>query len=163
MKKIVQKFMIQSDFELGEAQIQSAITTFLPFSLGLSAEERKGLRSKGTGRDGYARLVSRTANVHGQYLPRTEDPKELADSLDYFDAMAEKRVKAYYLVEVIDDTTLGVAADIMGITDRYVGYLQTARTGDANLDEAMKEIDEYNSRFGVRTGKEETPPATPVV
>lgn len=67
----------------------------------------------------------------------------------------------FQALEIIQEIGLGISIDSMVLVDRYVDNLQIARKNDASLDLAMREVDEYNSRFGVKKGektKENTEP-----
>ena len=51
------------------------------------------------------------------------------------------------MLEILEETQLGAACDIMKLTDRYVNNLQIDRGNNAALDIAMREVDEWNKRF----------------
>jgi hypothetical protein len=161
MENYVSKFMVDSDFGLIMAQMSSSITAAKPFSIGLDASQRKGLRSMAEGREGITRTISRISLEHVDNLPRTEDPLVLETLLAYYDKLAGMRERAAHMHEMLDDTAVGLSVDIMKMADRFNAHLQAARTGNANLDAALIQIDEYNKRFGTRPNAEETD--TPVV
>jgi hypothetical protein len=147
MEKIVTSFFSDEQMKKIKDNIHDIIKDASPYCTSLNNVERRGIRSMATRRDGMARSVSKLAVNYKENLPRIEDPAEMADAIAYFDKIAEVRLAISRLHEMIDDTTLGVAVGIMSLMDRYSSYLQSARTGNFNLDTALNEIDAYNKRF----------------
>ena len=129
--------------------INSVLTpVFTPFEINLTDEEKLGLRTFAEGREGYVKNVSRVATQFPDALSRADTPTDLSRLLEYYDSLEEVRVALVQALETIKETSLGVAADSMALSDRYVQNLQVSRKHDSSLDDAMTEIDDYNSRFG---------------
>lgn len=55
------------------------------------------------------------------------------------------------LMEQITETQMANGMDIMTMVDRYSSSLQANRNNNAALDLAMREVDEWNKRFGRRS------------
>lgn len=126
-----------------------------PFSTSLNDSQRIGLRTMAEGREGLVRTISRIAGTFATSLPRNEDPSQLENALAYYDSLAALLQKTALLHEMIDDTVTALGADIMATADRYTSYLQTARSGNTNLDMAMNQLDAYNQRFGTKPAAKE--------
>lgn len=127
-----------------------------PYSIGLSNVNKTGLRTMAQGREGYARLISQIASAHPNSLMREQDPGRLEQALGY-DADLEKiRQSAMALDEMVTETQLANSVNIMRQVDAFAEALQLSRKGSEALDNAMGEIDEWNKRFGVKTGEEKT-------
>jgi hypothetical protein len=91
--------------------------------------------------------VSRVATQFPNALGRSDVPTELAALLDYYGNLEAVRLALKQSLEIIEETSQGVAADGMALADRYVQSLQISRNNDAALDGSMEEIDAYNKRF----------------
>lgn len=115
------------------------------------------MRTMAEGREGYARLISRIATQFPNALSRADEPAELTDLLDYYNNLEGGRMAILQNLETVEEMQLGASSDIMTLTDRYKSNLQISRENDAALDFAMREVDEWNSRF-VNKGKTNTPP-----
>ena len=98
-------------------------------------------------REGLARLVSNIAIANIDSLARENDPQQLKDRLDYDDRLEGVRQMALTIVETVTETQLANGIDIMNLVDAFAANLQTSRSGNGSLDEAMKGVDEYNKRF----------------
>ena len=127
--------------------INNAVNSFKPFSVNLTDKEKEGGRSMAEGREGYVRLVSAIANQHPNSLSRADNPADLVSLLNYYSSLAADIQAAYALLEMVEETQLGAACDIMELVDRYVENLQIDRNNNAALDLAMREVDEWNKRF----------------
>src|SRR6478736_8339959 len=138
--------------------INTAIAPFAPFKINLTDEEKKGSRSMAEGREGYVRLISRIANQFPNSLSRADAPTELSNLLAYYNDLESNRLALTQAMETIHEIQLGAATDIMTLVDRYAGSLQSSRTNEGSLDMAMKEVDEWNSRYAnVNPKTTETP------
>ena len=71
----------------------------------------------------------------------------MSSRLAYDSKLEESRQAIMSLLETISDTQLANSIDIMKIVDDYVGVLQISRNNSSTLDLAMREVDEWNSRF----------------
>lgn len=163
MNNLVSKFLLPEEFKDAHIMADQLAKIFEPKAVSLNDEQKIGIRTVGEGREGIARTISRVALTHEMCLPRNEDAKVMESALDYYDQLSLLYQKLAHLQEMIDDTRVALGIDIMGMGDRYSGYLQTARSANTSLDMAMKAIDEYNKRFGSRSGGEEITPDEPVV
>ena len=132
------------------AQINAHVTPLAPFKINLSDEEKVGTRSMAEGREGYARLVSRVATQFPNSLSRADQPSDLSNLLDYYQNLEGCRLALLHALETIEEIQLGAATDIMTMVDRYVASLKISRANEASLDQAMREIDDWNKRFGAR-------------
>lgn len=128
-------------------QTNTAITSFKPYGVNLTEEEKLGGRRMAEGREGYARLVSAVATQNAAYISRSDNPADLSSLLTYYGNLAANIQAVYSLLEVLEETQLGTAADIMVLVDRYVKNLQIERDNSASLDLSMREVDEWNKRF----------------
>ncbi len=150
MQKLVRKFLTNADLQKVKEDTAVLAEIVKPCATSVNNKQKIGIRTMAEGREGYVRTASRIALTYTECLPRQEDPEELQEGLDYFDRMMKTRTVIAYLLEMMDDTAVALGVDLMGIADRYVGYLQQARAGNTSLDVAMGEIDAYNKRFGIR-------------
>ncbi len=125
-------------------------------SVGLSDMQKTGVRSMAEGREGMARLVSKIASAHIDSLAREHDPAELENRLAYDGALEDMRQAVMALHEMIEETQLANSMDIMSMVDKFAANLETSRKGNEALDMALREVDEYNKRFGERL-KAKTP------
>lgn len=151
MRKIILSQASKDILDALKVQINAATTTFAPFSVNLTNKEKKGGRRMAEGREGYARLVSAIANQNPNSLSRADNPEELVGLLDYYSHLAADIQAAYSFLELVEETQLGAAADIMVLVDRYVQNLQIDRRNNAALDLSMAEVDEWNKRFANKT------------
>lgn len=151
MRKIILSQASKDILDALKVQINAATTTFAPFSVNLTNKEKKGGRRMAEGREGYARLVSAIANQNPNSLSRADNPEELVGLLDYYANLAADIQAAYSFLELVEETQLGAAADIMVLVDRYVQNLQIDRRNNAALDLSMAEVDEWNKRFANKT------------
>ena len=162
MQKLVSGFLSKPDIDKIYQSLDQVIAVVKPVSTSLNDTQRIGLRTMAEGREGMVRTISRIALTHLDSLPRNEDPKEVEETLAYYDQLAALLQKVSFFHEMLDDTITAVGADVMAITDRYGGYLQAARVGNTSLDMALDQLDAYNKRFGTRTAKEEQAPEVPL-
>jgi hypothetical protein len=131
-------------------------TAFRPFAVMLNENEKNGARIMAAGREGLVRLVSNIATVHINSLAREQNPAELSNKLQYDAKLEEARQELMKLYEMITETQLANSIDIMKLTDAFVANLQNSRRGNGALDLAMREVDDWNSRFANR--QNDTPP-----
>jgi len=139
--------------------VANQITAANQYKVGLSDAEKSGLRTMAFGREGFARTVNKIAQTHVNSLARELNPTDLDAKLNYDAALEDIRQQTMALLELITETQLANSADIMSLVDKMVANLQTSRTGNASLDLAMREVDEWNSRFsnsGNNTEKKNT-------
>ncbi len=136
--------------------------SFMPFSKHLENEDKVGMRVMAEGREGYARLVSRIAIQHDNTLAKTDNSQELADRLLYNEALDANRIATMEYLELLTDTQSANSADIMSMVDRYADSLERGRRNNSALDSAMKEIDDWNSRYShAQVTEKPMPPAVP--
>jgi hypothetical protein len=155
MRKFISSIPAKTVTDAIVTAVNGALTpSFTAFKINLADDEKTGLRTFAEGREGYVRNVLRVATQFPNALSRSDVPIDLANMLDYYGNLEGVRLALTQALEVIQETSLGVAADGMAFADRYVQSLQISRKNDSALDEAMREIDDFNSRFGRNT----TPP-----
>ena len=68
MRKIILSQATQTVLDAIKTQVNTASTTFKPFAVNLTDEEKEGGRSMAEGREGYVRLVSAIANQKPEQL-----------------------------------------------------------------------------------------------
>lgn len=137
------------------AAINTALAPLLPFKISLTNEEKKGMRSMAEGREGFARLIGRIANQFPNSLSRIDNPAEFNTLMGVYENTEAVRMALLQALETIDEIGIGASTDIMTLVDRYSGSLEISRGSDGALDLAMREVDEYNRRFGKRNAKPE--------
>lgn len=128
--------------------IAQQVANFKPFSVNLTEDAKRGSRTMAEGREGLARLISKIATVHIDSLARENDPQVLADRLTYDSELETVRQNLLKALEMIQETQLANGIDIMKMVDAFSDNLQTSRSRNGALDESMREVDEYNKRFG---------------
>ncbi|RKS25486.1 hypothetical protein CLV94_0520 [Flavobacterium endophyticum] len=133
--------------------INAALVPLSGFRVYMTDSEKAG-RSMAEDREGYVRLISRIANQFPDALSRSDAPDDLVTHLDYYDRLEANRLALLQALEVIQEISLGTATDIMTFADRYHANLKIARNHDASIDLAMREVDDWNARFGNRTPQE---------
>lgn len=99
------------------------------------------------GREGLARLVSKIATANIDSLARENDPQELEQRLAYDDQLEGVRQQALTIIEMITETQFANGIDIMKLVNTFTANLQTSRSRNGSLDEAMKDVYDYNKRF----------------
>jgi hypothetical protein len=141
--------------------INNAVAAYSPFKINLTNQEKLGLRTMAEGREGYARLISRIATQFPNSLSRADQPAELNTLLNYYSDLEANRIALSQAQETIEEIQQGVAADIMTLVDRYKQSLEISRNNEGSLDLAMKEVDEFNSRFNGLNNAPNPNPTTP--
>lgn len=132
------------------AQIQNFTASFAPYKVTLSDNDKKGIRSMAEGREGYVRMVCQIASIHINSLAREQNPADLQSRLAYDSKLEECRQALLGMLETVSETQIANSIDIMKLTDDYVGNLQTSRHNNGALDLAMREVDDWNSRYSNR-------------
>lgn len=127
--------------------IQTHITSLAAFKVNLIESEKSGARTMAEGREGYARLVSQICNNNINSLPREFNPADLTSKLAYDSKLEEAKQAIMSLLETISETQTANSIDIMKMVDDSVKVLQISRNNNAALDLAMREVDEWNTRF----------------
>lgn len=131
--------------------INAALAPLADFRISLSDTEKIGTRSMAEDREGYVRLISRIANQFPDALSRADSPVDLVVHLDYYNRLEANRIALLQALETIEEMSLGTATDIMAFADRYHDNLKIARRHESAIDLAMREVDEWNSRFANKT------------
>lgn len=131
--------------------LQSFTSSLNEYKINLSETQKRGARSMSGGREGYARMISQIASNNMNSLPREHNPADLVSRLAYDAKLEESRQAIMTLLETISETQLANSIDIMKIVDDYAGLLQISRNNNAALDLAMREVDEWNARFGPKS------------
>jgi hypothetical protein len=138
-----------NEAELLISNIKAVIASLQPHFINLTDKERIG-RTMAEGREGYVRMISQIAVAHPDELRRKDDPIFLVQKLEYDGQMERLRQQLLSALEMTSETQLANGFDIMQMVDAFARALQDGRKRDAALDMAMKEVDEYNKRFGIR-------------
>lgn len=136
------------DFPTILTTLQNINNQFTPHYRNLANKDRIGLRSMAEGREGYVRLVSAIGNAHPDDLNRRDNPAVLDALLDYDKNLELVRQQLLATSEKVSEIQLANSADIMTMVDSFVAALQSNRARNSALDNAMNEIDDYNSKFG---------------
>lgn len=155
MRKFILSIPAKAITDTYTSTITSALTPLNDYKLNLTDDEKPGMRTMAEGREGYARLI---ASQFPDALCRSDNPTELTGLLDYYNNLEGGRMAILQNLETFEEIQLGASSDIMTLTDRYKANLQLSRENDSALDLAMREVDDWNSRFGVNKNKNTTPP-----
>jgi predicted ATP-binding protein involved in virulence len=150
MNTRIQSMIPNTDLETAAKNLQSIIAVLAPHYAALSNEEKVGLRTMSTAREGYVRAIDRIALANVDALPRNIDPGVLSAKLEYAARLAPVKQELLKLTEMIDEIEMANGADIMKLSDTLNTALQAARNHNSALDGALKDIDEWNKRFGRR-------------
>jgi len=158
MRKFILTIPAKSVTDTYTTTITTALNPINPFKINLTDDEKPGMRTMAEGREGYARLISRIANQFPNALSRSDNPTELSGLLDYYNNLEGARMAILQNLETVEEIQLGASSDIMTLADRYKSNLQISRENDAALDFAMREVDDWNSRFSSNKNKNTAPP-----
>ncbi|MFA6060847.1 MAG: hypothetical protein WC756_21800 [Taibaiella sp.] len=162
MNLLVTLFAPANDIVNATQAINNWRDSFNPYKKSLTAKARQGLRAVGSSRLGLVKIVGKISTQYNGKLSKEDDAGELTSRMDYHDKIRQYKIAVQNLYEALDDTDKAIGQDIMAHVDKFSSSLQTARQHDGDLDEAMKELDEYNARFGATMAEEdentETPP-----
>lgn len=150
MANLIQQRAPQAIIEELTITLRSLRNNFQAYFVDLTDDQKSG-RSMAEGREGLARLVAKIATEHVDYLSRVDDPQTLTNALDYDANLESVRQALNALMEQITETQMANGMDIMTMVDRYSTSLQANRNNNAALDLAMREVDEWNKRFGRRS------------
>jgi hypothetical protein len=159
MRKFITTIPALTIFTTFTTAINTALAPLLPFKISLTNEEKKGMRSMAEGREGFARLIGRIANQFPNSLSRVDTPAEFNTLMSVYENVEATRMALLQALETIEEIGIGTATDIMTLVDRYGASLEISRGSEGALDLAMKEVDEYNARFGKRNAKAADKPA----
>ena len=126
-----------------------------PFFVELTKAEKEGIRTVAEGREGYVRIVTDLSETYSNELPKVFDETVLRQKLNLREIIGLLLLKSQKITTMLDNTYVGLGADIMQRVDETVSHLNASRTRNGELDKAMNAVDEYNKRFGK---KKDTPP-----
>lgn len=143
--------------------LKQAIGLSAPFTIELNSDEKEGIRTVAEGREGYVRLVTNLSETYNGELPRTYDETVLRKKLNLREAVGLLLLQTQQINTMLDNTYVGLGADIMKQADETVQHLQASRMRNGELDKALKTIDEYNKRFGKKKETDTTTNANDVV
>jgi hypothetical protein len=147
MPSLINTFMPAKTADEINVILKDQINVLKPFKINLTDEVKKGSRTMAEGREGLARLVSKIASNNIDSLARENDPKELEDRLAYDATLENLRQSALGFVEMVEETQLANGIDVMKLVDAFTANLQTSRSRNGSLDNAMADVDNYNKRF----------------
>ena len=128
-----------------------------PFFVELTKAEKEGIRTVAEGREGYVRIVTDLSETYSNELPKVFDETVLRQKLNLREIIGLLLLKSQKITTMLDNTYVGLGADIMQRVDETVSHLNASRTRNGELDKAMNAVDEYNKRFGK---KKDTPTPT---
>lgn len=141
--------------------ISAQITAFAPFKVGLNDDEKIGVRSMAADREGYARMISQIATANINSLARELNPADLVAKLAYDAKLEELRQVGMIFLETVEETQLANSSDAMKLVDAFAKNLQASRQNNSSLDNAMREVDDWNKRFGARPNAKTDSPTEP--
>lgn len=118
-----------------------------PKAVKVEDDKKAGVRTMAEGREGIVRLISKIALQHEDCLSRKDNAKDLADKLAYDSNLESARQALFELLEQIESTQWANSADIMEMSDRFAGALQSQRKNNTALNHSMHEVDNWNKRF----------------
>lgn len=163
MRKFITDFAPKSVLEEIKKNINNSINDFKPFTVSFTDKEKIGVRSMGDGREGKVRLLSTIGSQFPDALARADNPEDLSKPLDYYADVRAVRAGALQLLEITEEIILGTGMDCMKISDRFEDNFQLSRKNNSALDLNMRDIDEYNKRFGKRNNdNQEDEPENPI-
>ena len=142
------------------SKINETIEGFKPYSEVVMPEDKSKYRTMAEGREGLVRLVGNIALQHAQSLSRSDDPTQLQTRLEYNDVLEQFRQSLKQITEYVEGTQHINTADIMYLADRYMGALDLERNSNAAVNEAMKQVDDWHSRYGKRPNLTTSPTIT---
>ena len=162
MKALITNIISHDEISEASDMLKKALSILSPKAIPIDMKIRQERRKMGTARQGYVNMVLPIAinNIH--LLPRDLEPAYLDQIMGLLKEVATMRGLAQKMLELTDDTWMGMGIDAVALSDAFVGSFQTARKRDDSLDTEMGEIDEYNSRFANQMVEEDKNPA-PVV
>lgn len=120
----------------------------MPYKVSLANNTRNGMRVIGNSRLGLVEIVNKLATQYDNKLAKEENAIDLSRRTNYLRMIKAYKLAVQNLLELIDDTEKALGNDIMAYVDKFSSSLRNARKFDGDLDEAMKELDDYNGRFG---------------
>jgi len=148
MNLLVKTFAQQDDLKKATVQLKAQAAAMAPHKVSLSNETRKNLRVVGTSRLGLVEIVSRLATQYDDKLAKDEKALDLSERVNYLHALKDYKLAVKNLHELLDDTEKALGNDIMAYVDKFSNSLRSARKFDGDLDDAIKDLDDYNARFG---------------
>ncbi len=157
MSNRVQTMIPESLLATLTSTIEGLNTKLAPYYTALSNDEKRGMRTMSTNREGYVRTIERIAVRNVDALPRNIDPAELTGKLNYYSSLAPLKQELLKLTEMLEEIELTNGADIMKLSDTLASALQGARNYNSALDGALKDVDDWNKRFANRDEVAETP------
>ncbi len=119
-----------------------------PFFVELTKAEKEGIRTVAEGREGYVRIVTDLSETYSNELPKVFDETVLRQKLNLRERVGLLLLKSQKITTMLDNTYVGLGADIMQRVDETVSHLNASRGRNGELDKAMNAVDEYNKRFG---------------
>ena len=117
-------------------------------AINLTDDERRGIRSVSARREGYVLQILRLCQQYAHVLPRNFDENKFSELVKQVDTWKRVQIATREANEISTDLLLAMGAFTMRYVDTAYAALQTGRKNNANLDDAMIDIDNYNNRFG---------------
>lgn len=123
-----------------EGSIQT-MKTKMPFTVNLSAEERKRLRKLGANRLSYATGLNLAANAHPKSLPGSFDLGDYNTKMKSYEDLREIYLLAQPWFEGLENTLMAIGSEIMTLSDSVYGHLkvEAKKSKNQNLNAVVKE------------------------
>ncbi len=161
MDLLVSSFLLENELINGKDTINNLNAILKPHSKSLTAKQRIGIRSVGNSRYGLVKIAERIALQYESKLSKEDNAVDLAVRVSYLEKIRQYKIAVLALFEMLDDTDKALGQDIMNFVSKFSKHLDAARIHDGDLDEALKDLDDYNSRFGASMEAEDETPETP--
>ena len=145
---LVHSFAPNDELDKSIEKANALSAAMAPHKVSLNKEVRKSLRVVGTSRMGLLTIIDKVATQYDEKLAKNEKASDLTQRIAYLHKLRKYKLAIQNLLEALDDTDKALGKDIMSYVDKFGGSLSNVRKHDGDLDEAMKELDDYNARFG---------------
>ncbi|MDX1943596.1 MAG: hypothetical protein SFU99_23720 [Saprospiraceae bacterium] len=118
----------------------------LPYIISLSMEERQGKRKMGPRRLAYAQNAERRGVLHEDVMPRMFYADNFSRTFAAHNEFSKIIAQNSEIHEMLDDTLMALGIDAMTYTKLVHDGLRSANIINPVLDEALRELDEFNKR-----------------
>lgn len=145
------------DLNALKSNIANVVNTVRGFSVNLTTEDRARARSIGNQRYSYVTRMTEAAENYIHVLPRDIDPAHSRVLLSAFDTVKQLQIMISEIEELLDDTRVSIATQLMRQTDQAYAALQQARERDAAIDSLMDEMETFNKRAREEKPEDESP------
>lgn len=128
------------------AQLQQLLQAMQPYKFTLTKDDRKGKRKMGPRRIAYAQAADRLGTQHENIMPRQYNPADFAAVLAFHTSLNTLLSRVMQLKELADDTMMAAGIDAMTYTKVVHDAIRSANNLDPSFDEALQELDDFNTR-----------------